>query len=133
MIADIINLLICICMHASYFLYSYIEDAWKVGRYTSAAPFYFTEVDDYIDGGILANNPCEDALTVIQEFYRSKGQKLPISLVVSIGSGMNPPKELGTVDVQTSFHLKKMLTFETWRTWMDFLEVLESAVSSACI
>ena len=107
----------------------YAEKAWKVGRYTSAAPFYFTEVDDYIDGGLLANNPCEDALTVIQEFYHSKGLKLPISLVVSIGAGINPPKDLGTVDVQTSFQFKKVLTFDTWRTWIDFLEVLESAVS----
>ena len=118
------------CIATCCNLYSCIEVAWKVGRYTSAAPFYFTELNGYIDGGLLANNPCEDALTVIQEFYHSKGQKLPISLVVSVGSGMNPPKELGNVDVQKSFHLKKMLTFETWKTWMDFLEVLESAVSS---
>ena len=42
------------------------ELVWKVGRYTSAAPIYFTECDNFVDGGMLANNPCSDALTKIQ-------------------------------------------------------------------
>ena len=48
---------------------SLIELVWKVGRYTSAAPIYFTECDNYVDGGLLANNPCSDALTKIQVYY----------------------------------------------------------------
>ena len=43
---------------------------WKVARYTSAAPMFFTEFEDYVDGGVLANNPCSYGLSAIQNFYR---------------------------------------------------------------
>ena len=76
----------------------YIGPVWKVARYTSAGPVMFGEADDYVDGGLLANNPSESGLTRIQDYYRSRGEKLPISLVVSVGSGKYPAKELGRVD-----------------------------------
>ena len=95
---------------------------WKVARYTSAAPFYFTEFEHYIDGGVLANNPAEEALTVIQEFYRERGEKLPISMLVSIGSGINPTKPIGgKIDVQTNV-LNPI-------AWKNFFGVVEQAVS----
>ena len=59
----------------------------------------FGESDGYVDGGVLANNPSESGLTKIQSYYRSRGEKLPISLVVSVGCGKYPRKELGSVDV----------------------------------
>ena len=72
---------------------------WKVARYTSAAPLYFTELDNYVDGGILANNPSTTGLTAIQQHFRKKGMKLPISLVVSLGTGQPPSNvELGSVN-----------------------------------
>lgn len=71
---------------------------WKVARFTSAAPVLFGEFDDYVDGGVLANNPSESGLSKIQDFHRRRGEKLPISLVVSIGSGKYPIKKLGSVD-----------------------------------
>ena len=71
---------------------------WKVARYTSAAPVLFGESDEYVDGGILANNPSESGLSRIQDYYRKRGEKLPISLVVSIGCGKYPIKKLGSVD-----------------------------------
>ena len=43
---------------------------------------FFKECDDYVDGGVLANNPSETGLTAIQNFHHSKGSELPISLVV---------------------------------------------------
>ena len=97
------------------------ELVWKVARYTSAAPFYFSEFDNYIDGGMLANNPAADALTKIQDHYRQKSQKLPISLLVSVGSGKNPPVQLGAINVHKDFLNPK--------AWIDFFEVMESAVS----
>jgi len=103
-----------------HLLFSTAEHVWKVGRYTSAAPFYFTEQDNYIDGGLIANNPSEDCLTAIQQYYRQRGLKLPISLLVSIGSGRNPSKPLGPVDMHKKFNFKQ---------WVDFCELLESAVS----
>lgn len=106
------------------------ELVWKVGRYTSAAPFYFTEFENYIDGGMLANNPSEAALTVIQDHYHDKGEKIPISLLVSVGSGVNPGSPLGEIDI------KKNLLRP--RAYLDLMEVLESAVigkqtASSCL
>ena len=43
-----------------------------MARYTSAAPVFFTECDDYIDGGVVANNPCNFALTHIKQHLRQQ-------------------------------------------------------------
>ena len=32
-----------------------VELVWKVARYTSAAPGYFAECDNCVDGGVKAN------------------------------------------------------------------------------
>lgn len=71
-----------------------------MARYTSAAPMFFNEIDNYVDGGVLANNPGSSGLTRIQEFYRTKGQRLPVSLVVSVGTGKLPEDVLGKTDAQ---------------------------------
>ena len=76
------------------------EPVWDVARCTSAAPVLFGQHGDFVDGGILANNPCECGLTQIQNFYRKRGKKLPISLVVSVGSGKYPKQQLGNIDAQ---------------------------------
>jgi hypothetical protein len=65
---------------------------WKVARYTSAAPFYFSPRDNYLDGGLLANNPSLHALSTIQDHLRSEGTGTGVSLLVSVGAGLNPPK-----------------------------------------
>ena len=76
------------------------ELVWKVARYTSASPIFFGEFENYVDGGILANNPCDCGLTAIQNFYRMQGQKLRVALVVSVGTGVYPAEKLGRVDAQ---------------------------------
>ena len=101
-------------------IHALAELVWKVGRYTSAAPFYFTEFENYIDGGMLANNPSEAALTVIQDFYHKRGEKIPIALLVSVGSGVNPGSPLGEIDIKKNL-LKP-------RAYLNLMEVLESAV-----
>ena len=49
-----------------------IELVWKVARYTTAGPTYFTECDNYVDGGVMANNPCMEAWLEISKYYESK-------------------------------------------------------------
>ena len=78
---------------------------WKVARYTSAAPMYFTEFENYVDGGVLANNPCEVGLTAIQNYSRMRGVPRPITLLVSVGSGLCPGRQLGSTNVQEYFML----------------------------
>ena len=48
------------------------EYVWKVARYTSAAPVFFAECDDYVDGGVKANNPTTFGLAEIQEYLSNK-------------------------------------------------------------
>ena len=90
--------------------FCFIDPIWKVARYTSAAPTYFSECDNYVDGGVLANNPCEAGLAHLQEFYHSQGTRLTISCMVSVGTGIYPKKELGSINgalggVQSLFRL----------------------------
>ena len=68
-----------------YIIIMYTAEVWKVARYTSASPIFFGEFENYVDGGLLANNPCLSGFTEIQGYYRLQGQKLRIALVVSVG------------------------------------------------
>ena len=62
---------------------------WEVARATSAAPTFFAPIhlDDnvFVDGGVIANNPTQEALREIAFLY---GDLLGTSLV-SIGSGIS--------------------------------------------
>ncbi len=49
-----------------------------------------------------------------------RGKKIPITLLVSVGCGMDPPKKLGKINIHDSINPKK---------WIEFLEMLGSAVS----
>ena len=86
------------CQQINTFLCT--ELVWKVARYTSASPIFFGEFENYVDGGVLANNPCDCGLTAIQNFYHLQGERLLISIVVSVGTGVYPAKKLGQVDAQ---------------------------------
>ena len=101
------------------------EKVWKVARYTSAAPLFFTEMDDYVDGGVLANNPSIDGLATIMSHHRKMGQTLPISLVVSVGTGIICEQRIGSIDAQE--------VVARWRMepLMDRLKNLATLLSTA--
>lgn len=80
---------------STYVIYTLIVLVWEVARMASAAPMYFTDYNGYIDGGIQANNPCEQGLNEISEYYERNHMTLPhFPIMVSIGTGIFPSQEL---------------------------------------
>lgn len=104
---------------------------WKAARYTSAAPMYFTEIDNYVDGGVICNNPSEFGMTRIQNFFRQQGMKLPIAVVVSIGSGSYPPETIGDVNAQEALFFGKhwLKPTQLLKKTTNLLSLLTTAVS----
>ncbi|XP_065899410.1 85/88 kDa calcium-independent phospholipase A2-like isoform X2 [Dysidea avara] len=91
------------------------QPIWKAARATSAAPVHFKHFENYIDGGIKANNPSMSGLTRIHQYYTESGKRnYKISCVVSLGCGMfeHPP---GSMDVhkglsRENFTLSRLVT-----------------------
>ena len=81
-------------------LFVALAPVWKVARYTSSAPPYLKECDGYVDGGLICNNPSECGLTEIQSYYHRQGLTSQIALVISIGTGIMPPKKIGNTDLK---------------------------------
>ena len=88
--------------HVYYNILLHSDLVWKVARYTSAAPFYFRPEDRYIDGGLLAPNPSLHALTTIQDHLRRSGSDVGVSLVVSIGAGINQISDYSKIKMNMS-------------------------------
>ena len=55
------------------------------------------EFENYVDGGTLCSNLCDHALAKIRDFCKQKGEGR-IGCVVSVGSGIFAPEELGGMD-----------------------------------
>nr|XP_016934783.1 85/88 kDa calcium-independent phospholipase A2 isoform X1 [Drosophila suzukii] len=78
---------------------------WRAARATGAAPSYFRAFGRFLDGGLIANNPTLDAMTEIHEYnmaLRSAGREaeaIPVSVVMSLGTGHIPVTELKDIDV----------------------------------
>ena len=77
---------------------------------------HFTEMDDYVDGGVLANNPCDSGLTAIQNFCRSRGKKLDIACVVSLGCGNIPAEKLGKTDAHLYLTVGNIIKIDSIRS-----------------
>ena len=61
---------------------------WKACCASSAASIFFKSFDDYVDGGVMASNPCEYAISEISQFYRDRREKEPeFSIALSVGTG----------------------------------------------
>ena len=77
---------------------------WHVARATGAAPTYFKSFGKFLDGGLIANNPTLDAMTEIHEYnlaLKASGREqeaVPLSLVVSLGTGLPPTTQLRDID-----------------------------------
>ncbi|KAG7209963.1 hypothetical protein KM043_011552 [Ampulex compressa] len=78
---------------------------WKAARATGAAPSYFRAFGRFLDGGLIANNPTLDAITEIHEYNLAlkavdrEEEVMPLSLVVSLGTGLVPVLPLADIDI----------------------------------
>jgi len=79
---------------------------WQAARASGAAPTYFRAFENFLDGGLIANNPTLDVLTEIQE-YSAVMNALGLhenvqkpTVVVSLGTGLKPIEQVLT----WSFH-----------------------------
>jgi calcium-independent phospholipase A2 len=80
------------------------EFVWKVGRMTSAAPWYFKSVDNTFDGGLLANNPTLDALVQVSKYNEVHNIDQGIDpVIVSIGSGSWSKENTNDSESQNSY------------------------------
>ncbi|KJH40752.1 ankyrin repeat protein [Dictyocaulus viviparus] len=91
---------------------------WKALRRTSAAPMFFSPVDDkYIDGGIIANNPTLDLLAEVQLYngintYLNRPEdKVEIGCVLSLGTGQIPLSPLDPLHVEIFNPISSAFTF----------------------
>ena len=93
---------------------------------------FFSEFENYVDGGVLANNPSEVGLTEIQDFHLQRGEKLPISLVVSVGTGVYPEENLGSIDARQYLCMgKHWLKFkDSLNRLGNLIQLLSNAVSN---
>ena len=61
---------------------------WEAARATSAAPFYFPmakiEGDDFIDGGLVYNNPAMQVWVEAKDIFGEQ----PLNSVISLGTGV---------------------------------------------
>lgn len=78
---------------------------WEAARATGAAPSYFRAFRQFLDGGLIANNPTLDAITEIHEYNialkatNREAEVAPLSLVVSLGTGLIPVTPMREIDV----------------------------------
>ncbi|KAK6764877.1 hypothetical protein RB195_024990 [Necator americanus] len=92
---------------------------WKALRRTSAAPMFFSPVDDkYIDGGIIANNPTLDLLAEVQlhnginTYLQRPEDRVEIGCVVSLGTGQIPLSPLDPLHVEIFSPISSAFTFK---------------------
>lgn len=107
------------------------DPVWKVARYTSAAPMFFNEFENYVDGGVICNNPTDYGLTAIQNYCRLTDNNIPIAVVVSIGTGLYPAEKIGSVDAQDALFFGKqwLNPAKLIKQTQNLLSLLSNAVS----
>ena len=91
--------------------------------------FFTPHLGQYVDGGVKANNPCDFAMTFINDYDRL--MDLPerhFAMAVSIGTGIFPSKTLGDGSEWKGFSVMKQVNYVK-----EMVEMLTAAVSDANI
>ena len=73
---------------------------WRAAKASGAAPSFFRPEGNYVDGGILANNPSLSLLTEITEYNIAKkaldheDEVFKPRIMVSLGTGIPPVRKV---------------------------------------
>ena len=76
---------------------------WKAARASGAAPSFFRPEGNFVDGGIISNNPSLDLLTEIAEYNVAQravgldGEVVKPTILLSLGTGVPPVKKVRVV------------------------------------
>ena len=91
---------------------------WEACRASSAAPTYFESFENqFVDGGVIANNPTLDAMTEVLN-HQEHGKEPPcLGMVVSLGTGVFPV----TIDHTSIPHIH-------WWNPLDVLRAIRGVV-----
>ena len=111
------------------FIFPLIAPVWYVARATSAAPVHFLACEDYVDGGIMANNPSMKAWSEVLRYCQATRQPKPkVSIAVSLGSGVVLDAKTEEKDInvlgKNYFNVP-----QTMKRVKNFFEMLQKAVS----
>lgn len=92
---------------------------------------FFNEYENYVDGGVICNNPTDYGLTAIQDYCRLTENNIPIAAVVSIGTGVYPPVKIGSVDAQELLFFGKqwLRPGKLLKQTQNLMSLLSNAVS----
>ena len=73
---------------------------WEALTASAAAPTYFPAFGDFLDGGLMANNPTLPVMAEIFEQAKKDGKNVKIGCVLSLGTGyLHPPEMVENYEV----------------------------------
>ncbi|XP_017482055.1 PREDICTED: 85/88 kDa calcium-independent phospholipase A2-like, partial [Rhagoletis zephyria] len=119
---------------------------WEACRASGAAPIYFRAYGNFIDGGLIANNPTMEAMTEFEmtnAALRAVGkgdQCQSLDLVLSIGTGKGPLEVSEMVDIEKIYSLSTVpkyitmvvnLVYEACQTEQHVTERVEAFCKAA--
>lgn len=102
---------------------------WEACRASGAAPTYFRAYGNFIDGGLIANNPTLESLTefeITNAAFKAVGKEdhcQNLDLVLSIGTGKGPIEVSEMVDIEKIYSLS---------TVPKYINLIGNLVYEAC-
>ena len=125
-VSPILCLLLSHSLPFSLSLSSYTESVLSVAHYVSISPICINNNTDYVSASLIANNPTDYVLTRLQQFYYQRREQCPVSLVVSIGTGVYAHNKMGAFPRISSL---KFRSRSAYHRLQNFIVLLRNSVS----